>query len=778
MMEDQYEVETLRHGNTKSDKMYSHQSEMTKKQGVEQRDLNQEYVDEMSEVTLSSNESGSESEKDQQSEAPKKWTTLWKKTSPMTAAKMIKKTVKQKLKREARDSPESSLSNETSKGTGSSAKSEEEEEVVVVEEEEIVVVEEEDDSVWSLEDKIPLNNPVETIEDPSGMLADLSERFSRRENVDGYKLCLLELQERSQIGPSLNPQEVYEFELLQRHANGEELHEESNDLEHFVKRRLMYRRLQIDLESLRNQQKNGKAIDENLKFVLELFERRRLQIPMDIMEKLALDLLERGRLGEKLNDGEMNELLDIMDMLKSRHVFTPCGSEELDVLLGKVDPKPKAKSLQEEQPKDLPIQREAAKGWEVPWTSIGTQQGPTEDTKAEAETVSLRGWLSYWRSDDQLVAVKARDKIQKELLDKSLLKAKLSLEMDNLKMELKKASARVLQLGGTIDEAPGVVSTEGGVPGDEMDSKPQNPEASTESRDLETTLQEKDEQIAALEGQIRAFRAEQVATASETGRQEPGPSATEKEADELEAECRKLRKQLKELNKMYKESVSSQESYCLKMGGVEAELKQTKHDLEQAREELDRHRGNFVSTSDRYVKLEEKYNSALSKISEMEEEIPTETRLRATEVLQEMGTTGGIEVLIERYKSAEATIGSLRSELASAKQEAEAVNLRQAEYCDAVAMCKKLEVEAEYLRMKLQRCEANLAYVRQEAKNSITEVTEAQTKIAEQSETMEALSEQVQFLQEENGRLIEENIELKEMCEEMIESMGTTALHC
>jgi hypothetical protein len=36
----------------------------------------------------------------------------------------------------------------------------------------------------------------------------------------------------------------------------------------------------------------------------------------------------------------------------------------------------------------------------------------------------------------------------------------------------------------------------------------------------------------------------------------------------------------------------------------------------------------------------------------------------------------------------------------------------------------------------------------------------------------------VQFLDEENGKLMEENIELKELCEEMISGMGAETLDC
>jgi hypothetical protein len=833
MTEDLLEIETTKIGTAMTTEKYAQQPAMTKDQELEleYRELNLEYGDDMSEVTLCTYESSNLSDKDPSS-PPSKWGLLWKTKSP----KKIKKTMKKKMKREVRDSPEGedTFVNEK-KGWGWPSKSKEKFYEGVVEEEQeghedrvhhrqlaetIEEAEEEDtffneNKGWGLpskskkqfveeepegpEDEVPLRQPAETIEDAPGLLADLNEKFCRKEHVDEYKLCRLELQERSRVGHGLNAEEVYEMELLLRHAVGEELFEESNDLDHFVEKRLMYKILQLDLEVLRGQQQQGENIDQDLLFVLELFERRRLQVPMDIMEKLALDLLERDRLDENLDDGEMEELLDIMDMLKSKKAPShPVEKEARSSLMTGEEEAPiiSHEHLGRKDPKSAAANTETSKGWGVPWGSEGTQleaclaMESNDEAKDRKEThaaendaaVSRRGWLSYWRSNQQCQAAKARDDIQKQLLDKSLLKAKLLMEIDNLKMDLKKANTSVLQLGGERDE------TTRGLPPDEMAPEGHESTLSAESecKDLEIAIQEKDGQIAALEAKVRALRANNVTSVRKDGRSQTSDATVSTQESssissmlKLSVECEHLKQQLTEINQKYAESHSSHQSACWKMKGVETELEQTQHDLQAAKTELDQQEGKLQLSSNGYEALNERYDAAVSKITKMEEDYPAEMRRRVTEVLEGMGKTGGVEVLIDCYQSAEASIESLEVELTSAKQEAAAANMRQVEYCNAVAMCKKLEEEAVDLRLKLQDAEKQASGAKKEAGRSMEEeVAESRLQMTEQAKKLEALSQQVQFFDEENGKLMEENIELKELCEEMISGMGAETLDC
>ena len=153
-------------------------------------------------------------------------------------------------------------------------------------------------------------------------LQQMNEKFRNQEKVDEYHLCCLELHEKKLNGRALSAEEVYELSLLERHASGEKLDAEVNDLDDFVEKRILYKRLQIDLADIRSQQLKGEKIDEDLLFVLELFERRRTGQPLFTMEKLALDLLTRDRLGDTLTDAEMDELVDIMDMLRNKKSST------------------------------------------------------------------------------------------------------------------------------------------------------------------------------------------------------------------------------------------------------------------------------------------------------------------------------------------------------------------------------------------------------------------------------------------------------------------------
>eukprot|EP00980_Cylindrotheca_fusiformis_P014806 scaffold4026_cov117-Cylindrotheca_fusiformis.AAC.41 len=150
-------------------------------------------------------------------------------------------------------------------------------------------------------------------------LKTLKEKFQEKHSFDELRLCELELLELVWRGHQLTPNEEYEMVLYQRRRAGEDLSDqELEEVDYFVDKRLMYNALDFKLDTLRNQEKLGVEIDPDLLFELELFERARQRKPLDKMEQLAVDLLERNRLGENLTDDDMDDFLDIMEVLKSK----------------------------------------------------------------------------------------------------------------------------------------------------------------------------------------------------------------------------------------------------------------------------------------------------------------------------------------------------------------------------------------------------------------------------------------------------------------------------
>lgn len=152
-------------------------------------------------------------------------------------------------------------------------------------------------------------------------LASLREKLRQKEDFDELRLCELELLDILQCEYNLSVEEEYELDLYQRHQDGEELSgSELDELDYFVDKRVMYNALDVKLSTLRDQQQLGEEISQDLLFELELFERARKREPLDKMEKLAVDLLERNRMGENLTDDDMDDFLDIMEVLKNNRV--------------------------------------------------------------------------------------------------------------------------------------------------------------------------------------------------------------------------------------------------------------------------------------------------------------------------------------------------------------------------------------------------------------------------------------------------------------------------
>ena len=146
----------------------------------------------------------------------------------------------------------------------------------------------------------------------------LLDQFREGKPIDEYRLCELELNVITQTGHELSDVEKYELDLLNLQADGSELTEdEEEDLDYFIERRLMEKKLQFNLETMRASIRVGQNVDPELLFEFELFEKRRLRKPLNELESIAIELMERNRMGEVLEDSEMDELLDAFEALRN-----------------------------------------------------------------------------------------------------------------------------------------------------------------------------------------------------------------------------------------------------------------------------------------------------------------------------------------------------------------------------------------------------------------------------------------------------------------------------
>jgi len=732
---------------------------------MDYRDFPMDHSDDLSEVTLSTFGSSSQYDKNPVRES-RKWGLLWKTKSPLQTAKKLKKTMKKKIRRESRESPETegTIVEESSKSWGvhwpKSKTSKSYFEGVV----------DEDDAP---DDEVPGRHPVDSDEEVSRSLEELNEKFRNQEKVDEYHLCRLELQEMKRNGRALSAEEVYELGLLERRASGEELYEEANDLDDFVEKRILYKRLQIDLADIRSQQLKGEPIDEDLLFVLELFEQSRLGQPLFTMEKLALDLLTRDRLGDTLTDAEMDELIDIMDMLRNKKNPAPTSAET------NASPSESNSSLMVEDDGAGLEDDDAAPALD-PWSNASPVDEARNDVEKDntATAGAGGGWLMYWRSNHQQQdAEQTRERIQKELLDKALLKAELLMEIDNLKSDLKKVNASVLELGGEPNETTRVILNEGGLPAESMPEEPGIISSESlqmvrsECDELKEDNQDKESKIATLEAQVRELRAKTVTSArkgSAWGKQAEESSVQDSETiSQLSAECAQLNEQLKEVNEKYDESRESHDNTCARLAELQIELEQCSQDLQAAREELEIREKEMQNAAFEFSALNVRYKAASSKIERLEEEYPESIKERVAELLEEAGKTGGIDVLVDYYESAVATIGALEEKLESAEEEAMSSNKMKTEYNYAVEMSKELEKDVDRLQSKLEVAKSEATKAQEEKFRVSEEIEEVRLKmedlevklISAEKEAAAANKRQVEYCESaENNKKLENDM--------------------
>jgi hypothetical protein len=412
----------------------------------------------------------------------------------------------------------------------------------------------------------------------------------------------------------------------------------------------MYKSLEIDLQGLREDIKRGVTVDEELLFVCELFERKRLQGPLDKMESLALDLLERDRTGETLGIEEMDKLLDIMEILKDRQSSSTVKSDTKSIselkLAGESN-----NGMSTAVSKNIDISSESSKSW--PWNTkqdnvetvclIFESESEGDDDKSDSASEgritrirnqdveiengakdgshNRRGWLFSWRAQKQRQAIDARNRVQNRLVNKSIQKAKLLMEIDTLKMDLKEANASVIQFGGERDENTRIIFKMGeGAPCEEfasvtstgpstmmlttkslatLKSECVSLQATNQQKDktivgleeakknndekmsiLEVESQSKDKTIVALEERIRILNSEMLGM---TRRKEESQDLTETQATEGKA----LKEELVKAIEKYGKLEAMHKLSCSALDGTSKQLNEACIALQATEEERD-----------------------------------------------------------------------------------------------------------------------------------------------------------------------------------------------
>jgi hypothetical protein len=118
-------------------------------------------------------------------------------------------------------------------------------------------------------------------------LKELRVMRKRGDSIDEDHFYELELRDRQQQGHPLSEDKTYKLDLLNQLQKGKDLNDnELEDLDLFKEKRLLDRKLQLELKDLGERRKSGEMIDDDLLIKLEL---------------IKLELLKCQRLGEELD---------------------------------------------------------------------------------------------------------------------------------------------------------------------------------------------------------------------------------------------------------------------------------------------------------------------------------------------------------------------------------------------------------------------------------------------------------------------------------------------
>lgn len=118
-------------------------------------------------------------------------------------------------------------------------------------------------------------------------LKELRVMRKRGDSIDEDHFYELELRDRQQQGHPLSEDKTYKLDLLNQLQKGKDLNDnELEDLDLFKEKRLLDRKLQLELKDLGERRKSGEMIDDDLLIKLEL---------------INLELLKCQRLGEELD---------------------------------------------------------------------------------------------------------------------------------------------------------------------------------------------------------------------------------------------------------------------------------------------------------------------------------------------------------------------------------------------------------------------------------------------------------------------------------------------
>ncbi|KAL3934885.1 MAG: hypothetical protein SGBAC_009484, partial [Bacillariaceae sp.] len=274
-----------------------------------------------------------------------------------------------------------------------------------------------------------------------------------------------------------------------------------------------------------------------------------------------------------------------------------------------------------------------------------------------------------------------------------------------------------------------------------------------------------------------AMKLENLEAKLEVAEQEiAAAKASQTKLDDVVATCKKLEKDSEELrsklqaseldatkahedkNRAY-EAIAEAKSQIANVG---AKMKATE---EENAATANQKQAEYDKVLELCKLLEEDAKELKSKLEDAESEA-TSAKDERENVLVEIAT------MRVQTRGLEAKLGSAEEDVVNANEK------RVSENEDVVKKCKQLEHDFGTVQSKLQAAQAEITKTTK-AKNTVSdEAAAAKLKMAEHEKKIHALAQQVQHLERENYKLLEENVELKELCEEMIAGIGDDALDC
>jgi hypothetical protein len=177
------------------------------------------------------------------------------------------------------------------------------------------------------------NSNVSQQTDPSLLLPiDLQTLQNRRKNGLDYDedlLYELELFEVRDQGVVLGEDELFEIQMFEKSMEGVSLTPEEVKAMQLLRLRRIKRRVdKEELFALQKQREEGKEIDDDLLYELELFEKMRAQDPLTEDERFEIEMFQLIRDGNVLTDNQIQEL----EFLKAEREEAALDTQDLQLL--------------------------------------------------------------------------------------------------------------------------------------------------------------------------------------------------------------------------------------------------------------------------------------------------------------------------------------------------------------------------------------------------------------------------------------------------------------